>query len=347
MDVTPDVARAHPQGKASDGWAAGIVLMREHAARYEVVADEAMLPEGKGKRCSSISPARSSAARGREPTRVLMLAALLPSGVAGRCDRPLVGNPRGAARARLRCTAASCSPTGAARPVTSRCHRSTRFREFLEQGRPSCRRRSGAALDRAQGNSVAANDFDAAASLYIEPGRGPPLVGLTLHRGTLTLLAEGRRKALVRWLAAPRRTCARANAPRPAKRTPVMVDEPARCKALLEKAYQGFASEDVRRQLLATAAVDCHYFAEWADFAPLDRWIEVLTTLLDAGPDGLSCRPIVRIRGALHLRSSASPTILASTRWRVPWKRCWMRLTRTRRSGERPHQRRRRSCSTT
>ncbi len=62
----------------------------------------------------------------------------------------------------------------------------------------------------------------------------------------------------------------------------VMYDEPARCKALLEKAFAAFAARgDVRRQLITAAAViDCHYF-EWADFAPLDRWIEVVTRLLD------------------------------------------------------------------
>jgi DNA-binding SARP family transcriptional activator len=81
----------------------------------------------------------------------------------------------------------------------------------------------------------------------------------------------------------------------------VMYDEPARCKALLEKALTGFvAKNDVRRQMLvAAAAVDCHYF-EWADFAPLDRWIATLEELLDR-PDlpFLSTADGLRIRGAL------------------------------------------------
>jgi hypothetical protein len=55
----------------------------------------------------------------------------------------------------------------------------------------------------------------------------------------------------------------------------------------------------VRRQLLvAAAAVDCHYF-EWADFTPLDRWIDVLTKLLNAEMPYLSTADALRVRGAL------------------------------------------------
>ncbi|MFO1304176.1 MAG: BTAD domain-containing putative transcriptional regulator [Burkholderiales bacterium] len=297
VDVTPDVARAIH--KASDGWAAGIVLMREHAARHEAVTHEAMLPEGKEAVFQYFTGEIFGRAR-PENQRVLMLAALLPSvspddavALSGNAEAPRVLDyvyRRHLFTDRRR---AGDQPVYAFHAL---------FREFLlEQGRrklPAEERQ--AALDRAAGQLVARGDFDAAASLYIEAKAWPALVGLTLHAGR-SLLAEGRRKALVRWVAAlppevresePRLALGEAYA--------VMVDEPARCKALLEKAYQGFIErKDVRRQLLvAAAAVDCHYF-EWADFAPLDRWIEVLTTLLDAGPPYLSAADALRIRGAL------------------------------------------------
>ena len=34
--------------------------------------------------------------------------------------------------------------------------------------------------------------------------------------------------------------------------------------------------------MTAAHAVDCHYF-EWADFAPLDRWIDVFEKHLERG----------------------------------------------------------------
>jgi len=176
------------------------------------------------------------------------------------------------------------------------------FREFLlaEGRRQLSAEERQAALDRAAGQLVARGDFDAAAALYIEARAWPALVGLTLHAGR-SLLAEGRRNALTRWLAAmpdeireaePRLLLGEAYA--------VMYEEPARAKALLDRAFTGFAQRnDVRRQLLtAAAAVDCHYF-EWADFAPLDRWIAIFAQLLDPGPGYMATADALRIRGAL------------------------------------------------
>ena len=72
-------------------------------------------------------------------------------------------------------------------------------------------------------------------------------------------------------------------------------------KALLERAFDGFVARgDVRRQLLvAAAAVDCHYF-EWADFAPLDRWIDdPRRSCSIPDPHYLSTADALRMRGAL------------------------------------------------
>jgi ATP/maltotriose-dependent transcriptional regulator MalT/DNA-binding SARP family transcriptional activator len=295
--LAPDVAQAIH--KASDGWAAGIVLMREHVVRSEGVAPEAMLPEGKDAVFQYFTGEIFGRAR-PENQRVLMLAALLPS-VTANDAQVLSGNPEAPLvldyvyRRHLFTDRRRAGDE----PVYS-FH--ALFREFLlEQGkrRLSAEERN-AALDRAAGQLVARGDFDAAASLYIEAKAWPALVGLTMHAGR-SLLAEGRRKALVRWLAAmppevreaePRLALGEAYA--------VMHDEPARCKALLEHAFAAFVAKgDVRRQLLvAAAAVDCHYF-EWADFSPLDRWIDVLTTRLADDPPYLSTADALRIRGAL------------------------------------------------
>jgi LuxR family maltose regulon positive regulatory protein len=292
-----DLARAIY--KASDGWAAGIVLMREHLARAEDAPPEAVLPEGKEAVFAYFTGEIFGRAR-EENQRVLMLAALLPSvspadaeAISGNPEAPLVLDyvyRRHLFTDRRRIGEVPVYQFHAL------------FREFLlAEGRRRLKpEERQAALDRAAGQLVSRGDFDAAAALYLEAKAWPALVGLTLHAGR-SLLAEGRRKALTKWLAAmpaevrdgePRLALGEAYA--------VMYDEPARCKALLERAFAGFVERnDVRRQLLtAAAAIDCHYF-EWADFAPLDRWIDVLTRLLDPGPEFLATADALRVRGAL------------------------------------------------
>ncbi len=308
-----DGATARAIHKASDGWAAGIVLMREHLARTAINTPEALLPEGKeavfryftGEIFGRAQPANQ---------RVLMLAALLPS-VAAADAELLSGDPDAALvldhvyrrhlfteRRRL-----------GAEPVYQ-FH--GLFREFLlaEGKRRLPAEERLAALDRAAGQLVARGDFDAAAQLYLEAKAWPALVGLTLHAGR-PMLAEGRRKTLLGWLEALP-DAVRAAEPRLAlvEAHAVLYDEPARCKALLERGFTAFAaSGDVRRQLLTAAtAIECHYF-EWADFAPLDRWIEVIARLLDPGPEFLSTADALRIRGAqliaLLFRQPDNPAI--------------------------------------
>jgi len=295
--LAPDLA--HAIHKASDGWAAGIVLMREHLARAENDRPEALLPEGKEAVFQYFTGEIFGRAR-PDNQRVLMLAALLPT-VSASDAEAMSGNPE----------APMVLDYVYRRHLFTERRRSgsepvyvfhALFREFLldEGRRQLTREERQQALDRAAGQLVARGEFDAAAALYIEAQAWKPLVGLTLHAGR-TLLAEGRRKALTQWLAAmpaevreaePRLALGEAYA--------VMHDEPARAKALLERAFQGFAERgDLRRQLLAAAAViDTHYF-EWADFAPLDRWIDILQRLLDPGPDFLTTADALRIRGAL------------------------------------------------
>ena len=61
---TLDPAVTREIHRASDGWAAGIVLMREHLARAGALDTTRCFRKAR-KRCSRISPARSSSARAR------------------------------------------------------------------------------------------------------------------------------------------------------------------------------------------------------------------------------------------------------------------------------------------
>ena len=79
-----------------------------------------------------------------------------------------------------------------------------------------------------------------------------------------------------------------------------MYDDPERASSFSNVAYEGFAeNNDLRRQLMTAAhAVDCHYF-EWADFAPLDRWIDVFEKHLERGGAAQHrVRPAARLLGA-------------------------------------------------
>ncbi len=164
--------------------------MREHLARTEGDASEALLPEGKEAVFSYFTGEIFGRAR-EENQRVLMLAALLPS-VTPRDAEAVSGNPEAPLvldyvyrrhlftdRRRI-----------GADPVYQ-FH--GLFREFLlAEGRrrltPGERQ---AALDRAAGQLVERGDFDAAAALYIEAQAWPALVGLTLHAGRSLLKRDG------------------------------------------------------------------------------------------------------------------------------------------------------------
>ncbi len=175
------------------------------------------------------------------------------------------------------------------------------FREFLlAEGRrrlDAAERR--AALDRAAGLLVGRGDFDAAAALYIEASAWPALAGLALHAGR-SLLAEGRERTLDHWLAALPETIRDADPRLLLAQAQVLLHaEPARSKAMLARAHAGFEAQgDVRGRLLTAAtAVECHYY-EWADFAPLDSWIEVFGPLLRESPS-LGTPDALRVHAAL------------------------------------------------
>ena len=269
--LAPDVVKA--MHRASDGWAAGLVLMREHLGRNGNVADA--LPEGKDAVFEYFTGEIFNRAKPNNQ-RTLLLAALLPS-VSERDVLALTGDadaPRVLDYLFRHHLFTDRRRTGA-EPVYQ-FH--ALFREFLlAEGRRRLsddERRD--AMDRAGSQLVARGDFDSAATLFREAQAWPALADLALHTGAF-LLAEGRGQTLIDWVGAlPEEH--RTREPRLALYLGValLYSDPTRAKRLLEAAYEGFvATGDLRRVLMTAAhAVECHYY-EWADFAPLDRWIGV------------------------------------------------------------------------
>ena len=259
--------------RASDGWAAGLVLMREHLARSGNVAEA--LPEGKDAVFAYFTGEIFNRAKPNNQ-RTLMLAAILPSiterdalAISGDADAPRVLDYL------FRHHLFTDRRRTGAEPVY---HFHGLFREFLlAEGR----RRLGEAerreaMDRAGSQLVARGDFDAAATLFREAEAWPALADLALHTGAF-LLAEGRGRTLVDWVGALPEAL-RLREPRLSLYLGValLYSDPPRAKRLLDAAYEGFVANGDLRRLLMTAAhaVECHYY-EWADFAPLDRWIRV------------------------------------------------------------------------
>jgi ATP/maltotriose-dependent transcriptional regulator MalT/DNA-binding SARP family transcriptional activator len=261
--------------RASDGWAAGIVLMREHLARAGALATSKRVPESKEAVFAYFTGEIFERARPNNQ-RTLLLSALLPS-VTGSDAAAITGDddaPRVLDYLYRQHLFTDRRRSGA-EPVYQ-FH--ALFREFLlDEGRrrltPDERRD---ALDRAGGQLVSRGEFDAAAALYREANAWPALTGLAMHAGA-ALIADGRANTLAQWIdALPAEF--RHREPRLSLYLGValLYSDPRRAKELLSAAYDGFvANGDVRRMLMTAAhAVDCHYF-EWADFTPLDRWIGV------------------------------------------------------------------------
>jgi ATP/maltotriose-dependent transcriptional regulator MalT len=284
--------------RASEGWAAGIVLMREHLSRSADAYDESRLPEGKDAVHAYFTGEIFARAR-PENQRTLMLAALLPSvsaadieAITGDAEAPRVLDYL--FRRHLFTDRRRNGPD-----FVYQFH--ALFREFLlaEGHRRLSVDERQAALDRAAGQLVSRGEFDAAATLYREARAWPALTGLALHTGAF-LLAEGRGNTLVEWVdALPAEY--REREPRLSLYLGValLYTDPRRAKPLLAAAYDGFAANgDLRRQLMTAAhAVDCHYF-EWADFAPLDRWIAVFEKHLGEAPPFNAAYDALRVYSA-------------------------------------------------
>ncbi len=309
--IEPSIAGAIH--RVSDGWAAGIVLMREHLLRAGALDDESKLPDGKDAVFAYFTGEIFERARPNNQ-RTLLLAALLPSvtesdaaAITGDADAPRV----------LDYLYRQHLFTDRRRTGGEPAYQfHALFREFLlAEGRrrltPDERRD---ALDRAGGQLVSRGEFDAAAALYREAKAWRALTGLSLHAGA-ALIADGRANTLAEWIdALPAEY--RDREPRLALYLGValLYGDPQRAKALLDVAYAGFeAHGDLRRQLMTAAhAVDCHYF-EWAEFAPLDRWIAVFERHLGDGSSLTAAYDALRVHSAfliaLLFRQPAHPRI--------------------------------------
>ena len=310
-------ATLHRITRQSDGWVAALVLLREHSSRAGTSLDES-IGEGKdaifqyfaGEIFNRALPANQ---------RVLMLTAFPPSftqaeaiALAGDDDTPRLLDylyRRHLFIDRRRGT-----------PTTFHYH--GLFREFLLE---EAKRRLSADERRLA---------CARAALLMEQ-RGLASEALTLFRdadnveamrrliiaNALDWARQGRAQTLSDWIEALPQSMREAD---PwleywYGRAWIFV-QPARGRPALERAYEAFrATGDVRGEALALNTIVTGYYYEWANFAPLDRWLPEFDRLLGAGRAALLDRESeLRARAAhviaLLFRRPEDPELAVSAR---------------------------------
>jgi len=273
-----DAATVSRVTRLSDGWAAALVLLREHASRPGAALEDS-LGEGRdaifqyfaGEIFTRAKPANQ---------RALMLTAILPSMTeADACA--VTGDPD--AGRLLDYLYRRHLFVDRRRGVDTVYHYHALFREFLqEQGR-----RRISAEDRRAAAATAAARLEA---------RGEAHEALTLYRDAkdfeamrriladhaLEWARHGRSQALSDWIEAMP-AAMREDDPWLLYwlgRAWAFV-EPERGRRSLTGAFEAFrARDDLRGQALALGTIVTGYYYEWATFAPLDRWIPEFGRLL-------------------------------------------------------------------
>ncbi len=282
--------------RQSDGWVAALVLLREHLSRHGAAADTS-LAEGKeaifqyfaGEIFNSAQP---------QNQRALMLTAIPPSftqadaeALTGRDD---VGRL-------LEYLYRRHLFTDRRRGAPTTYHYHALFREFLleemrvrlsaDERRTAFRRAAELLAERGQASDALA--------LYREAGEWQAMHAL-IRANALDWARQGRAQAVSDWIGALPKAMREAD---PwleywFGRAWIFVD-PKRGRPALERAHAAFkAAGDLRGQALALSTIVTGCYYEWANFAPLDRWLPEFDQLFESGAD-LDAESDLRAHAAL------------------------------------------------
>jgi LuxR family transcriptional regulator, maltose regulon positive regulatory protein len=285
-----------------DGWAGGIVMLREHIrqgasdpnlAQLLPVGQEAVFRYFAGEILERMPPAWQ---------RLLLLLSCLP-GITSADAQHLTGDPSAARLlGQLFQHRLFVDRRGPA-PFTYHFH--ALFREFLqyEADRRLDAGERAALLERAAAILDAQGRIEEAARLYRDAGGWPQLAGLLLASAS-KMLATGRGQTWREWLG---------------WLPPAIVDgearlrywegaslnqiDPVRAREALTRAELGFMAEgDVVHRLLSIAAIIDSYFFEWSDFHQVPAWIERMTEALRGlDPETLGSQEDLQIHSRLAL----------------------------------------------
>lgn len=303
-----DSTQAASQGwlEKIDGWAAGIVMLREHLAESASgphIADIS-LPDGQ----QAVFRYFAGEILGRMPPawqRTLLLLSCLP-GISSADAQQLTGDPAAARLlGRLFHHRLFVDRRGPA-PFTYHFH--ALFREFLqyEADRRLDAAERAALLERAAAILAAQGRVNEAAHLYHEAGAYPQLARLLLASAE-TMLATGRGQSWREWLGWIPADIAEGEARlRYWEGASLNQTEPGRARDVLALAERTFAANgDTVHRLLAIAAIIESCFYEWADFQALPAWIDAMSmSLRELDLDSLAPETDARIHSRLTLALS-------------------------------------------
>jgi len=270
--------------RQSDGWLAALVLLREHMSRAGATLDES-IGEGKdaifqyfaGEIFNRAQPANQ---------RVLMLTAIAPSVTPAEAVE-LSGNEDAGELLEYLFRRHLFTDRRRGTPTTYHYH--ALFREFLleeAKKRLTSEERHAATLRAAELLEARGQASDAL-TLFREAGDVEAMRRLIIGNA-LDWARQGRAQTLSDWIEALPKAMREAD---PwleywYGRAWIFVKAP-RGRPALERAYEAFrAVGDLHGQALALNTIVTGYYYEWANFAPLDRWLPEFDRLI--GPNRAS-----------------------------------------------------------
>jgi len=267
--------------RQSDGWVAALVLLREHLSRHGAAVDT-LLAEGKetifqyfaGEIFNSAQPANQ---------RALMLTAIPPSFT--QADAEALTGRDDVARL-LEYLYRRHLFTDRRRGAETTYHYHALFREFLleEMRARLAADEQRAAHKRAAELLAARGQVSDALALYREAGEWEAMHAL-IRANALDWARQGRAQAVSDWIGALPQAM-RDGDPWLEYwfgRAWIFID-PKRGRPALERAHAAFkAAGDLRGQALALSTIVSGCYYEWANFAPLDRWLPEFDRLFEPG----------------------------------------------------------------
>lgn len=288
-----------------DGWAAGIVMLREHMVAAAAPGRGGVaMPDGQ----EAVFRYFAGEILERMPAawqRVLLLLSCLPGISATDAQQLTQDDDAALLLGRLFRQRLFVDRRGPA-PFTYHFH--ALFREFLqyEADRRLDPRERAALLERAAAMLEAQGRIEEAVRLW-HAARAHPQLARLLLASAGTMLATGRGQTLREWLGwLPADAAEREPLLRYWEGASLNQSDPARARQVLARAERDFAARgDPAHRLLAMASIVESCFYEWADFHELPGWIEAMAAALRGlDPDTLDAESDVQIHSRLVLALS-------------------------------------------
>jgi ATP/maltotriose-dependent transcriptional regulator MalT/DNA-binding SARP family transcriptional activator len=265
----------------SEGWAAALVLLREHYRGGGATPEQAI---GAGKEAIFRYFAGEILDRARPDNRRALMLTAIPPSITAADAVGLTGNEEAPRLLEYLYRHHLFTDLRHGQPASYHYH--ALFREFLLrelEARVSAHERVAATRTAAR-LLAARGQAGEALALYRDAADWPAMRAL-IDEHALEWARQGRAQALCDWIEA---------LPKSLRNADPWLDywtgrawvfaQPLRGRPFVERAYEAFRrNDDARAQALALSTIVMSYSYEWASFAALDRWLAEFERLLQGG----------------------------------------------------------------